>query len=333
MKLTSLTGGLIAFLAMGLVLLLAPTSMAAGNAAIADSSADPPVRQRDRSGDRDRRMRAPRRSYAPDSGYYDEPPLDFYQRNWRWFTRNVHPQHFARRDLRRNYGYNPPFYGGWSGYYPGPYGYGYGYGYGGLPFDPYAGQAYIQGRYDERRFQQWREYYEKGRALYSDSMQTGLEWFRDGDYDKAVRVFLQAARQNQGDPASRMYAAYALVAIGNYDKAASMIHRALDLQPRIAYLPMDIRDEYGAQVDFDAHLRRLTAAVKKAGDNADLWLLLGYYRFFSGDSAGSIKALRKAMNLAPEDPIIRRFYDAVREVTPSAGQESPRPRGADQSGD
>ncbi|HRX86802.1 MAG TPA: hypothetical protein P5572_17385, partial [Phycisphaerae bacterium] len=188
---------------------------------------------------------APEAAPAPDDldyDYDDEPPLDWPQRQWRWYTRHVVPQRFAGRDAATNYGYNPPFapytypYPR-RNYFGGSYGYpNYG-AYGG--YDP--ADAYIQGRHDEQQFQEWKEHHDKGQQAYIDAMSEGVGLFRETRYAEAVGAFVRAAELNQGDPAARLHAAYALVAIGNYDDALLMIRRAIQLQSRLLYLPLSIR--------------------------------------------------------------------------------------------
>jgi len=256
-----------------------------------------------------------------DNGYDDEPPLDWPERQWRWYTRQVRPQRFAGRDRDIRYGCNPPF--------P-PYGlvrrdY-FGYGYSPWDYDTDSADAYIQGRYDERRFQEWQDSHDKGRDAYTTAMSEGLARFKETQYAEAVGAFVRAAELNQGDPAARLHAAYALVAIGNYDDAVLMIRRAIQLQSRLLYLPLSIREEYGPQVDFDAHLRRLREAAEAATDDPGLWMLLGYYQYFSSDRTAATVALATAQKLAPQDPLINDFVRAARLLTPTSDRTK-RPAG------
>ncbi len=257
----------------------------------------------------------------PDVGYYDEPPLDYPQRLWRRYTREVKPQHFAPRDLRRQYGYNPPFTNYGFGY-GGAYGYGPWGGFGTPGVDP--GAAYIQGRYDERRFREWKVRYEKGRAAYVAAMTDGVRLFRETDYAGAVGHFVRASRLNQGDPASRLHAAYALVAIGNYAEAAPMIVRAIELQTQLPYLPLSIREEYGPKVDFDAHWQRLREAANVAEDDAELWFLVAFYAHFTKDRSTAQTAIDNVRICAPEDYddyALELLAEAARLLTPSAPSE------------
>jgi len=251
-------------------------------------------------------------------GYDDEPPLSWPEREWRWRTRHFRPQRFAHRDLDTRYGYDNPF---------GPYDYlrrdDYGYGPYGYGVDP--ADAYLQGRYDERQFQEWKEHHDRGIASYSAAMADGLTMFREARYAEAVGAFSRAAELHQGDPASRVHATYALVAIGNYDDAVLMIRRAIQLQSRLVYLPLSIREEYGPQVDFDAHLQRLREATEQAGNDAGLWMLLAYYQHFSGESSAAYASITRALELAPRDRVIADLHRALRLQTPSTHKSTALP--------
>jgi tetratricopeptide (TPR) repeat protein len=258
-----------------------------------------------------------------DTGYYDEPPLDYYERQWRWYTRHVRPQRFARRDTRRRYGYDAPFS---RNNYPrggffGPLG---ASSYGFWGYDSYdSGEAYIQGRHDERRFSEWKARHDKGENAYVAAMDEGVTAFREADYPNAVSAFLRAAELNNGDPSSRLLGAYALVAIGNYDEAAAKLYEALKLQSRLYYLSLDIRAEYGPKVDFDAHYQRLQEAVQAAEDDPDLLTLQAFYAYFSGDRAAARESLDRAIELAPRDRVIGEFHRAVSAMTPRRAYAKP----------
>ncbi|MCB9849334.1 MAG: hypothetical protein H6817_01365 [Phycisphaerales bacterium] len=255
------------------------------------------------------------RAYAnePDIGYYDDPPLDYPERQWRWYTRHVRPQRFADRDRTLRYGTDPPF----TPYGPSnSYGYGW-YGYGAFGGEGAMAEGNIQGRYDERRFDEWQEHHDKGREAYAAAMAEGVDAFRNADYSAAVGAFVRAAELNQGDPASRLLGTYALVAIGNYDDAVLMLRRAIQLQSRLIYLPLSIREEYGPKIDFDAHLQKLRQATEDAKDDAGRWMLLAFYEHFTGNREAASEAITKANEQAPRDPLIQDLHRAIRLLTPS----------------
>ena len=257
--------------------------------------------------------------FDSDAAYPDEPPLDFYQRQWRWYSRHARPQRFSSRDLRRNYGYNPPLD---YQQYPYPYAYGSSFNYPNQFYapDPYSGfgGGYIQGRHDERRFLEWKEHHDTNKKAFLAAMEEGAQLFREAEYAAALGRFVSAAKLNNGDPASRLHAAFCLVAIGNYDEAVLMLRRACQLQSQIPWLDIDIRSEYGPTVDFDAHLQRLETATQQSPDDAGLWMLLGFYHHCSGDQGKAYGAIARSHQMAPADRTIRDLYQAVRMLTPSA---------------
>ena|GEM_PF-7122768 len=254
------------------------------------------------------------RHYGDDLIDYDsEPPYDHYERHWRREARDYRRSRDRFNRRHRDY-YRGRYHPGWRYYDEGRW---YdNYGHDGLVFD----EAYWEGRRDGRRYAEWERRYELGRRAYADAMSDGLLAFRNADYAQAVRNFIRAAKVNQGDPASRIHAAHAMVAIGRYHEALPALRRAFQLQPKIAYLALDIRRDYGPKADLDAHLKELAGAAREAKDDPALWLLLGYYQFFSGREGKALKSLETADELAPGDFMTEALLDAARMMSPAARQ-------------
>lgn len=199
----------------------------------------------------------------------------------------------------------------------------YGYGY----EDPYE-RGYRDGYRDGRRAEQFERSYELGRRSYQEAMGDGIETFRKGDYGAAARSFLMATELHQGDPASRLHAVHALVAQGRYERAAEILRQALEREPKIVYLPADIRRDYGHAQDFNEHYERLATAVRADEENSELWLLLGYYQFFSDRAGEALASLSHARELTPNDRVIERFFDASHASVPrERAERAPAERG------
>jgi hypothetical protein len=198
------------------------------------------------------------------------------------------------------------------------------YRYGGsVTADAYE-QGYRDGYRDGRRAEQFERAYEMGRASYQDALHDGLGAFRDGDYGEAARQFLLATELHQGDPVSRLHATHALTAQGRYAEAVQMLRRAVQLQPKIVFLAADIRREYGREQDLPEHLHELEQAAQQAENDADLWLLLGYYQFYSEHRAAALKSFSRAAEVTGPDSVIDRFLDAGRASVPPAGSTPAR---------
>ncbi|MCK4659556.1 MAG: hypothetical protein KAV82_08550 [Phycisphaerae bacterium] len=296
----------------GLVLFAMVSTSAWGQPRGEEKGDAPPARDRRAPHDYDR--------YHDDRyiDYDSEPPYDYYERHWRRqardYTRSRHRSSRWSRDYYRERSYGPR---GYRPYHEDRYGgWGYGdYGHGGHTFD----RGYWEGHRDGRRFADWERRAEMGRRSYADAMNSGLRAFRNGEYPAAVRDFIRAAKVNQGDPASRIHAAHALVAIGRYPEALPALRRAFQLQPKIAYLALDIRRDYGAKADFQAHLKGIEDAAEKARNDPGLWLLLGYYQFFSARETAALASLTRSNELAPGDFLTEALLAAARMVAPVPG--------------
>ena len=241
--------------------------------------------------------------------YHSESPYDYYERHWRRQARDY--RRARERSYRPYRGYQQDYYRPGRRYYDdGGYDY---YRHSEESFD----SGYSEGRRDGRRYAEWERRNELGRRSYADAMSDGLLAFRRGDYSMAVRNFIRAAKINQGDPASRIHAAHAMVAIERYHEALPALRRAFQLQPKIAYLALDIRRDYGIKTDFGAHLKKLRHVAGQAENDPALWLLLGYYEFYSGKEGQAVKSLAKSDALAPGDFMTDALLDAARRVAPA----------------
>ncbi len=213
--------------------------------------------------------------------------------------RSVYPRGYYRDDRGRNY----------RRYYYDDYTYRFGVPDGG---DPYAGdleRAYRQGIADGQNYERFEIQAERGLAAYQRAIRAGHRTFEAGEYGLSARQFLLAATLNQNDAVSRICAAHAEVALGQYEPAGRLLRRAFELQPKIAYLPLDIRGSYGKPGDFAKHEHALEAAAKKDSDNADVWFLLGYYFFYSDNTARAAEAFAHAAKLSPQDPLFARLAE------------------------
>ncbi len=263
----------------------------------------------------------------PRIDYDSEPPYTVYERSWN----RRFPQPYRQGFREENYPYGRPYY---SRRYRSSYPPGRGYpepNYYGFPPTEYFDDGYVDGFRDGRRFQDWQKQAEIGQASYLKAMRQGVAAFQAGDYGAASRQFILAARLNQGDPTARLRIAHALVALGHYDDAAPALRRALQLQPRLVYLPLDIRGEYGQRGDFLTHLAKLESSAQGADDDPDLWLLLGYYQFFSGRQTEAVGSLKRARTLAPDDSTTKLMHQAVylsvpNQELPAQKSANPNPR-------
>jgi tetratricopeptide (TPR) repeat protein len=183
-------------------------------------------------------------------------------------------------------------------------------------------RAYRQGVADGRNAEQFDLQAQRGVYMFDEAMTAGDAAFLHGQYAAAARYFRLAARLNEGDPTSRLSFAHAMFALGHYGEAARSLRRAFDLEPKIAYLPLDLRGAYGRPADFDDHLTRLRRAVKaaqdeKTPDEASLQFVLGYTLFFSTDPVEGAVALVRAARLRRGDRVYQQLAEVSRQSVPA----------------
>ena len=191
-------------------------------------------------------------------------------------------------------------------------------------YDRRTERAYQQGLMDGRHYERLDVQAERGFAEYRRAMFQGNAAFTSGKYGLAARQYLLAAALNQGDPASRLCAAHCQIALHDYGPAARLLRRAFELQPKLLYLPMDIRGAYGNDSDFPSHRKALRQATVKAAEDGDLWFVLGYVHYFSGNMAQAAKSLQQASELQPDDRLTAELASLARLSAGPAGNRSPK---------
>lgn len=149
-------------------------------------------------------------------------------------------------------------------------------------------------------------------SLYDAAMAQGVDQFHHGRYGQAARSFVLAAKANQGDPLSRLHGAYAMVALRQYDEAFGLLRRAFQLEPNLTLVPMDLADFYDAPAELAKHIEQLDHDAKEHADDAEVWTLLGFYRFYTDQPGPAHAALRHAAELSPDDAFIRKLLLAAR---------------------
>ncbi len=159
---------------------------------------------------------------------------------------------------------------------------------------------------------------ERRTTLRDAAVAQGREHFRNGRYGAAARNFILAAKNDQGDPISRLQAAHSMVALRHYDDAFLLLRRAFQLQPNLAYAAIDVRGAYSNQSEFNEHLSRLAKDATATDDDPRLWALVGYYQLFSGNHSSAFTSLSRASELAPKDKFVAHLLEVARMSTPAS---------------
>jgi tetratricopeptide (TPR) repeat protein len=146
----------------------------------------------------------------------------------------------------------------------------------------------------------------------------GMDAFREGNYGQAARLFVAAADKNHEDAASRLHAAQALLAVGQYAEALRHVRRAFELQPLLMQLPLDLQDDYTIKSDYDAHVGGLAEHVQANPRDHSALLLLGYAQFFGPRPESAASTMAEIKRLAPKDPFARKLRAAAAPIIPEA---------------
>ncbi|MFO0973181.1 MAG: hypothetical protein U1A27_07070 [Phycisphaerae bacterium] len=144
--------------------------------------------------------------------------------------------------------------------------------------------------------------------------QQGTALFRAGDYQRAAMVLLDATQANHGDALARVRAGHAFFALAQYRPAVEQIRRAFELQPPLANLPYDLRDEYGRAGDFEQHAAALRQAAARRPDDASTVTMLGYVQYYTAGPGAALETLRRAKRLDPGNELIDKLLAVAEQI-------------------
>lgn len=149
-------------------------------------------------------------------------------------------------------------------------------------------------------------------GAHEKALKTGLGLLSTGEYQKAVMVLTLAAELNQADPACRIHLAQARLALGHFDEAGLVLRRALQLQPKLLYVPLNLSESYSTPEVFDRHVDALRDWTRKNEPSADTLLLLAYLELQRGDCAAAHAASRRVTDVHPRDELARTVASLTR---------------------
>jgi hypothetical protein len=189
--------------------------------------------------------------------------------------------------------------------------------YGEAPRQMYRAQRYIYERERGRRFNEADMQQRKERVLnsFDKALRTGLDDLKCGDYAQAMVALTMATQLNQGDPASRIHLAQAQMALGHYDEAGQAVRRALQLQPNLRFVPLDLQKYYSDARDFDQHVSQLVTWLKQHPASADVYFLLGFMEFQREDFNQAYAAFQIALRGAPNDVLVREYLKLTKSAS------------------
>lgn len=194
--------------------------------------------------------------------------------------------------------------------------------------DPYSAAwaleaAYLARREGDRRnllelynFRAARERAAHVLSHFEVALDRGVSQLGSGDYAGAVASLTLAGELNRADPVSRVLLAEAHLALGHYEAAARILRHAVELQPKLIYMDLNL----GAFYPKTALLAERTAALETwLGDHratADAHFMLGFLRYQLGEHGKAYEALTRVANARPCDTLTRDFLAIAQPEQP-----------------
>ena len=180
--------------------------------------------------------------------------------------------------------------------------------------EAYRAGRYIFERERGRRFNQRDMKRRKARVLNSHekALRLGLERIKSDKYTQAVVALTMAADLNQGDPACRIHLAQARLAQGHYEAAGRVLHRALQLQPKLVYVSLNLPSYYSAPEEFDRHVDALNSWVAGHRAGAYTYFLLGCMEFQRDNFDQAYAAFRIAIRGLPKDSLTQDYLEITK---------------------
>lgn len=163
--------------------------------------------------------------------------------------------------------------------------------------------------WERRRMQLLRSNYEVTRM--------GLAELQAGQYRQAVITLTRAAELDHSDAASRLHLAQARLALGHDAEAAAALRRALELQPKLVPMELELEATYPSPADFAAQVDALAARLLvNPRATADEYFLLGFMEFQRGRMDQAHAAFRKARRGLPDDEHLEMYLDLTKPAVP-----------------
>lgn len=180
-------------------------------------------------------------------------------------------------------------------------------------------EAYWAGRDDERYYTarleseiDTAERTERLMAGHARALDTAIEQLRAGDYSRAVAGLTMAAKLDHGDPACRIHLAQARLALGHYDEAAKALRRALQLQPKLAYVDLKLDKYYPAGTTMASFGDSLASWAAVNEHSAEVSFLQGYVEYQRGRTDAAYAAFEKAAEGLRGDDLTRDFLSLTK---------------------
>ncbi len=157
-------------------------------------------------------------------------------------------------------------------------------------------------------------------SRYQKHMQQGEQAFRAERYVEAADAFDVAIAMGRYLPESHLSLVHTYFAMGRYYSAAYHLRRTLKHFPELPLVSLRVRLFYERTETFVGQMGKLQQEARKPYAEADLSLLLAYFRYFDGDEADAAKVLRRAWDAGKDDRATREAVETFWNGMVAAGK-------------
>jgi tetratricopeptide (TPR) repeat protein len=178
-------------------------------------------------------------------------------------------------------------------------------------------QAQREGRFERQGYRQWAQRRQHLLSAHDQATQEGVILMQAGAYRAAVISLTRASELDQGDPGCRIHLALARVALGHDIEASKVLRRALELQPKLVPMQLELEQYYPSADEFEAQVDALRDRVRRnTVASADEYFVLGFLEFQRGRYDQAHAAFRHAARDLPKDKRVRTYLELTKPATP-----------------
>lgn len=165
-------------------------------------------------------------------------------------------------------------------------------------------------RRSERR---WQRRERRLIAASESAVYDGCALMQAGAYRDAVITLTRAAEMNHGDAASRIHLAQARLALGHDVEGGAALRRALQLQPKLVPMRLDLSQYYPTPREFVEQVDALAARLESAEKSRpEAWFLLGFMQFQRGKMDAAHEAFQRVAESWPADDRVRKYLSLTK---------------------
>lgn len=149
-------------------------------------------------------------------------------------------------------------------------------------------------------------------SAHEKALRSGVMHLRSGNARKAMIALSMAAELNKSDPACRIHLMQAQLALGHVDSAATTLRRALELQPKLAYLDLNLAASFSSAEQWEKCVESVSTDKLKPAAQRDVRFLIGFLQFQRGEYDKAHRAFVTAAQLGQRDELTQKYLQLTR---------------------